>query len=78
MGTAFCWALAALFFTNAARRVGQFSLNQIRLVIAIVLLSVACGVVGAFIHVPIAQAGLLAVSGIAGLTLGDAVYFYVL
>lgn len=78
LGTAFCWALAALFFTNAARRVGQFSLNQIRLVIAIVLLSVACGVVGAFIHVPIAQAGLLAVSGIAGLTLGDAAYFYAL
>jgi drug/metabolite transporter (DMT)-like permease len=77
-GTAFCWALAALFFTNAARRVGQFSLNQIRLVIAIVLLSVACGFVGAFIHVPMAQAGLLAVSGIAGLTLGDAAYFYAL
>ena len=77
-GTAFCWALAALFFTNAARRVGQLSLNQIRLVLAIILLSAACWFTGAFIEVPRAQAALLAVSGIAGLTLGDAAYFYAL
>ena len=78
MGTAFCWALAALFFTSAARRVGQFSLNQIRLVLAIVLLSAACGALGVFVAPPMGQAALLAISGIAGLTLGDAAYFYAL
>lgn len=77
-GTAFCWALAALFFTNAARRIGQFSLNQIRLLIAIVLLTGACAATGAFIVMPLPQVALLGISGFAGLTLGDAAYFYAL
>lgn len=77
-GTAFCWALAALFFTSAARRIGQFSLNQIRLLMAIVLLSAACAIAGVFVQVPLSQVSLLALSGVAGLTLGDAAYFFAL
>lgn len=88
VGTAFCWALAALFFTRASRRVGQFSVNQIRLVLAIVLLGASGAAMDALARgsgatpvlfvPPLNQAALLALSGIAGLTLGDAAYFYAL
>ncbi|HRJ79320.1 MAG TPA: DMT family transporter, partial [Planctomycetota bacterium] len=76
--TAFCWAVGALFFTSASRRIGQFKVNQIRLVMAIVLLVAACAFTGAFGALPLGQAALLALSGFAGLTLGDAAYFFAL
>jgi len=75
LGTAFCWALTALFFSAAARRIGQFHVNQIRLVQASVLLTIACLVTGAFAVAPWPQVVLLAVSGLVGLTLGDAAFF---
>lgn len=74
-GTAFCWSMTALFFSAAARRIGQFHVNQIRLVEACVLLSLACLVTGAFSYVPTMQLVLLAASGLVGLTLGDAALF---
>jgi drug/metabolite transporter (DMT)-like permease len=74
-GTAFCWAMTALFFSAAARRIGQFHVNQIRLVQACLLLAAACAVTGAFAHAPWVQLLLLALSGLVGLTLGDAALF---
>lgn len=74
-GTAFCWAMTALFFSAASRRIGQFAVNQIRLVQACVLLGIACLVAGAFAPVPAIQLVLLALSGLIGLTLGDAALF---
>lgn len=74
-GTAFCWSMTALFFSAASRRIGQFAVNQIRLVQACVLLAVACLVTGAFVPVPDVQLLLLALSGLIGLTLGDAALF---
>jgi drug/metabolite transporter (DMT)-like permease len=75
LGTAFCWALTALFFSAAARRIGQFHVNQIRLVQACVLLALACLVTGAFAWAPWPQVALLGLSGLVGLTLGDAAFF---
>lgn len=74
-GTAFCWAMTALFFGAAARRIGQFHVNAIRLVIACALLGLACAVTGVFAAAPMAQFVLLALSGLVGLTLGDAAMF---
>jgi drug/metabolite transporter (DMT)-like permease len=74
-GTAACWSMTALFFSAASRRIGQFHVNQIRLVQACAMLAVACAVFGAFTSVPMVQLVLLALSGLVGLTLGDAALF---
>lgn len=74
-GTAACWAFTALFFSAASRRIGHFHVNVIRLVIACVLLTLACAVTGVFAIAPGAQFMLLALSGLVGLTLGDAAGF---
>jgi drug/metabolite transporter (DMT)-like permease len=75
LGTAFCWAFTALFFGAASRRIGQFHVNQIRLVIACLFLGGACAVAGVYSEAPLAQLILLALSGLVGLTLGDAAMF---
>jgi drug/metabolite transporter (DMT)-like permease len=75
LGTAFCWAMTALFFGAASRRIGQFHVNQIRLVQACIFLGAACFVAGAFTQAPWPQIALLALSGLVGLTLGDAALF---
>jgi drug/metabolite transporter (DMT)-like permease len=74
-GTAFCWAMTALFFSAASRRIGQFHVNQIRLVQACVLLTLACLALGAFSAAPLVQVGLLLLSGLVGFALGDAALF---
>ncbi|MBE7490485.1 MAG: DMT family transporter [Planctomycetes bacterium] len=74
-GTAVCWAFTALFFSAASRRIGQYHVNQIRLVIACVLLSAACAVLQVFQPVPFNQLVLLSLSGLVGLALGDAAGF---
>lgn len=74
-GTAACWAMTAMFFSAASRRIGQLHVNKIRLLIALVLLSSACALTGAFQAVPPAQLALLALSGVVGLALGDAALF---
>lgn len=74
-GTAVCWAFTALFFSAASRRIGQYHVNQIRLVIACVLLSIACAVLQVYQPVPLNQIVLLSLSGLVGLTLGDAAGF---
>lgn len=75
LGTAFCWAMTALFFSAASRRIGQFHVNQIRLVQACLFLAAACAVTGVFVAAPWPQLVLLALSGLVGLTLGDAAFF---
>ena len=74
-GTAACWSMTALFFSAASRRIGQFHVNQIRLVQACVMLAIACAVLGVYSYAPTAQIVLLALSGLVGLTLGDAALF---
>ncbi len=74
-GTAFCWAFTALFFGAASRRIGQFHVNQIRLVIACAFLGMACLATGVITAAPLPQVVLLCLSGLVGLTLGDAAMF---
>lgn len=74
-GTAVCWAMTAMFFSAASRRIGQLHVNKIRLLIALVVLSVACAALGAFQPVPVRQLALLSLSGVVGLALGDAALF---
>jgi drug/metabolite transporter (DMT)-like permease len=75
LGTAFCWSMTALFFGAASRRIGQFHVNQIRLVQACLFLGAATLVTGAFAYAPWVQLALLGLSGVVGLTLGDAALF---
>ncbi|MCC6575283.1 MAG: DMT family transporter [Planctomycetes bacterium] len=75
-GTAFCWGTAAVFFSSAARRMGQFHVNQIRLVMAVLLLAASAAAMGLFgAPLPANQMALLAVSGFSGLVIGDSAYF---
>jgi len=78
LATACCWTASALAFEAAGRRVGSLALNLIRLVPAMVLLSVyswlARGV--AFPVDASAHAWLwLSLSGLVGFTLGDLCLF---
>ncbi len=78
LGTAVCWALCSLAFTAAGRRIGALALNQIRILMAVVLLSCAHQVLlGGFWPEGVAarQYGWLAVSGVLGLSLGDLFLF---
>jgi drug/metabolite transporter (DMT)-like permease len=42
VGTAFCWAMSAMAFESAAKRVGSLVVNLVRLVIALLLLTAFC------------------------------------
>lgn len=65
-----------MFFSSASRRLGQFNVNQIRLVMAVALLSAAAAVMGLYSGaLPRPQLALLALSGVAGLVIGDSAYF---
>lgn len=72
--TAFCWTITALSFEVATKKVGSFAVNLIRLVLALMFLSIFChfkrGI--AFPVDASFQNWLwLSISGIVGLTLGD-------
>lgn len=75
MATSVCWAFTALFFTAAARRIGAPRVNLVRLGMATLLLAGLVLASGAAAPLPAPQAGLLALSGLVGLALGDAAYF---
>ena len=72
--TALCWAAGSLFFTRAARITGGFPLNQARITLAFVVLSGILLLTRGTAWAPGAGAahyGLLALSGLIGLTFGD-------
>jgi len=76
LGTAFCWAFTGIFFAEAARRIGALRVNLLRLPIALVLLSGALLATGTtFATLDARRVGLLAASGIVGLTIGDLALF---
>jgi drug/metabolite transporter (DMT)-like permease len=75
LATAVCWSLTPFFFTAASRRIGAFSANVIRLVLALCFLDVAVLVTGASSALPWRQTVLLSASGFVGLSLGDAALF---
>ncbi|MBD3163137.1 MAG: EamA family transporter [Candidatus Eisenbacteria bacterium] len=78
LGTACCWTVTAMAFESAGRRIGSLSVNFIRLVIALVLLTLFCWAtrgkwlpLDASLH----AWGWLAVSGLIGFTIGDLCLF---
>jgi drug/metabolite transporter (DMT)-like permease len=75
LATAVCWSITPFFFTAASRRIGAFSANILRLVIALCLLDAAVIATGAMSPLPWRQTALLAASGFVGLSLGDAALF---
>jgi drug/metabolite transporter (DMT)-like permease len=76
LGTAFCWAFTGIFFAEAARRIGALRVNLLRLPIALVLLSGAVLATGTSLAaLTPTRAGLLAASGLVGLTVGDLALF---
>ncbi len=78
LGTAFCWTITALSFESAGRRVGSLSVNFIRLIIAMIFLTVFCTLTRGrpFPSDASAHAWLwLAISGLVGFGIGDLCLF---
>jgi len=76
--TVFCWTVSALSFEYAGKKVGSLSLNLIRLVMGIGLLSVSLYITqGSFIPVHTSRHTWmwLTISGIVGYGLGDLLLF---
>ncbi len=76
--TAFCWTFSALAFAEASRRAGSVPVNLIRLVLAVLMLTVVCSIyrgrplpLDASPH----QATWLALSGVVGFFIGDLTLF---
>jgi drug/metabolite transporter (DMT)-like permease len=78
LGTSICWTFTSIFFTLSGRRVGSVIVNQARLLLAVVFLSVThLLVLGVLLP---DQPGVyrwfwLGLSGIIGLVLGDGFLF---
>ncbi len=78
LATAFCWSLTAVFFTAASRRIGSFYVNMIRIPMAIFMIGTVVYITTGKLfptHASNYQMILLAISGIAGLVLGDSFLF---
>jgi drug/metabolite transporter (DMT)-like permease len=78
LATSVLWTFTAVFFTLASLRIGAYTVNRIRLLVAVVFLSVLHAVVlGSFF--PTDATGRqwlwLGLSGLVGLTVGDTLLF---
>ena len=78
LGTAFCWTLTPLFFEVAGRRIGSLPVNLIRLILALLPLSlIAWAVRGQPLPLDASAHGWLwlSISGLVGFVLGDMCLF---
>ncbi|MFM2388717.1 MAG: hypothetical protein RLZZ437_272 [Pseudomonadota bacterium] len=75
LGTATCWATTGLFASDAIRALGPFWFNLIRQIFVAMLLAAIVLATGAAQNVPPAQLGVLALSGLLGILLGDTLNF---
>ncbi len=77
LSTAVSWSVCALFFTAASRRVGVMSMNHYRTLFGTLMLAAAHAVVfGSLIpDATKSQAGILVISGLVGVVLGDIFLF---
>jgi drug/metabolite transporter (DMT)-like permease len=78
LGTSVCWTITSIFFTISGRRVGSVIVNQARLALAVVFLSVTHIMVQGVWFPPQASPEhwlWLGLSGVIGLVLGDAFLF---
>lgn len=75
--TALCWSGTAIFFTQAGHRVGSLTVNRVRLILALILISLTHWLL---LGSPLPHASAdrwlwLGLSGVVGLALGDAFLF---
>ena len=78
VGAAFCWSFTSIFFASAGNRIGSMKVNQIRIVMAVVLLGGMHFVLkGQIIPLDVTRYEVfyLALSGVIGLFIGDMCYF---
>ncbi len=75
LGAALCWAVGSLFSARAASRMGTIGFNRWRLVFACSLLWMAVGVSGRWTPLAWPETGLLALSGLIGICVGDTALF---
>lgn len=75
LGAALCWAVGSLFSARAASRMGTMGFNRWRLVFACAALWVAVGVGGSWTPLAWSDTGLLALSGLVGVCVGDTALF---
>ena len=75
LGAALCWAVGSLFSARAASRMGTIGFNRWRLVFACTVLWLAVGVSGRWSPLAGSDAGLLALSGVVGICIGDTALF---
>jgi len=78
LATAGCWAFTSIFFTIGGKRVGSAVVNRIRLVLAVIFLSVTHFMLtGQWFPVDVEpyRWGWLGLSGVIGLVIGDAMLF---
>ncbi len=78
--TSLFWAIGPIFFASAGQRVGSFPVNLLRIIFAVVIMSLiviavrACGLVPGSVPT-LAQAGWFGVSGLLGMAIGDLMNF---
>lgn len=78
LGTAICWAITAVAFESAGKKVGSLSVNLIRLIIALLLLSIFGLITRGMILPTDATKSTwmwLSISGIIGFVIGDLFLF---
>lgn len=78
LAAATLWAVGSMLFALTAKRSGAFALNLVRITIALFVLTGILTVTrgpGWFLEASREDAGILALSGVVGLTIGDWGYF---
>jgi drug/metabolite transporter (DMT)-like permease len=76
--TSFCWSLSAIGFAKSSQQVGSQITNRVRVLIALLALLLINGVLYGQpipLHAGTTRWAWLSVSGIIGLSLGDAFLF---
>jgi drug/metabolite transporter (DMT)-like permease len=73
--TAALWSVSALAFASATMRAGSLSINVVRLVMALLYLSVLVPLAGIELHVSSSQMILFGISGVIGFAFGDSFLF---
>lgn len=75
LGTATCWAATGLIAADAVRHLGPFHFNLLRQGFVTVLLALFVTATGSWQGLGVWQAGILALSGMIGILLGDTFNF---
>ncbi|MDC0948908.1 DMT family transporter [Gammaproteobacteria bacterium] len=72
---ALCWAIGGLISAGPARQLGGYAFNRIRMLFVFAMLLVVVAVSGGWRTLSVDQLGVLALSGLIGVLLGDTLLF---